>query len=101
MDHHIALAQAWIGRARPFRRERREAIQFSAPSPPVLPPDSDPRILNVAVLVAMPRRDLQSVTGSTLYPSDRSELLKDEGVLELGVTSLLYEQVTQEDERKT
>jgi hypothetical protein len=101
MDHHIALAQAWIGRARPFRRERREAIQFSAPSPPVLPPDSDPRILNVAVLVAMPRRDPQSITGSMLHPSDRSELLKDEGELALGVTSLLYEQVTQEDERTT
>lgn len=98
MEHHIALAREWFGRA---YRERREALQLSASSPPVIPPDSDPRILNVAVLVAMPRRDLQSVTGSTLHPSDRSGLLKDEGQLELGVTSLLYEQVTQEEHERT
>ena len=90
MSHHFALAQAWIGA---FFPERREAIQLPASSPPVLPPDSDPRMLNVAILVAMPRReDPQSVPGYMLHHSDRSGLLYDEGQLELGVTSLLYEQ---------
>jgi len=98
MEQHIASARAWVDRA---CRGRREAFQFSAFSPPVLPPDPDPRILNVAVLVAMPRRGLQSVTGSTHHTSDRSGLLKDEGQLELGVTSLLYEQVTQEEYERT
>jgi len=90
MNHHIALAQAWIGRAPVFFPERREAIQFPAPSPPELPPDSDPRI-NVAVLVAMPRRK-DAPPGSMLHPSDRCRLLYDEGQLELGVTSPLCEQ---------
>lgn len=94
---HTALTQAWIGRASTFITNRRGAIQFPASSPPVLPPVSDPRTLNVAVLVAMPRREGgRAVPGSTLDPLDRPGLFYDEGQLELGVTSvtsLLCEQV--------
>jgi hypothetical protein len=94
MFDHFASAQAWIGRACAFLPKRGEAIQLPASSPPVvLPRDSDPRMLNVAVLVAMPRRnDVRPVPGSMLHPSSRSRLLYDEGQLELGVTSLLCEQ---------
>jgi hypothetical protein len=91
MNHHIALAQAWIGRVSTFP-ERREANQSPASSPPVPPPDTNPRI-NVAVLVAMPRRkDALPAPGSMLQNSDRSGLFYDEGQLEMGVTSLLCEQ---------
>jgi hypothetical protein len=94
--NHFALAQTWTGRVSTFFPGRREAIQFPASSPPVLPPDSDPRI-NVAVFVAMPRRkDAQPAPGSMLHPLDRSRLLNDEGQLELGVTSLLCEQTVYE-----
>lgn len=92
---HTALVQVWIGRTSTFIAERRGAIQFPAPSPPALPPGniSDPRMLDVAVLVAMPRReDARPVRGSTLDPRDRPGLFYDEGQLELGVTRLLSEQ---------
>ena len=101
MQHHIALAREWIGRACAFGSERREATQLPASSPPVLPSDFDPRVLNVTVLVAMPRKDAQLVPGSILHPSDRSGLLYDEGQLELGVTRLLYEQAAQEEYERT
>jgi hypothetical protein len=84
--------QAWVGRASPFFPERRGVIQFPATSPPAAqPPVSDFPALNVAVLVAMPRREGKGpVPGSKLG----SELLYNEGQLELGVTSLLCEQAT-------
>jgi hypothetical protein len=92
--HHIALTQAWIGRAGAFLPKRREAIQLPASSPPVVPPrHTDLRMLNVAVFVAMPRRNgIRPISGSMLEPSSGSRLLHDEGQLELGVTSLLCEQ---------
>lgn len=92
--HHSALAQAWIGRACAFFPKRREAIQLPASSPPVVPPrHTDPRVLNVAVFVAMPRRnDVRPVSGSMPHPSSGSRLLHDDEQLELGVTSLLCEQ---------
>jgi hypothetical protein len=103
LNHHIALAQAWIGRASAFFPERREAIQFPASSPPAVPPHFDPRI-NVAVLVAMPRRkDAQPALGS-VHPSDRFGLFFDEGQLELGLTSLLCERAmctTPEEYKRT
>jgi hypothetical protein len=92
---HTQFVQVWIGRRSTFIAEHRGAIQFPASSPPALPPGdvSDPRTLNVAVLVAMPRReDTRPVPGSTLDPRDRPGLFYDEGQLELGVTSLLSEQ---------
>ena len=93
VNPNAALVQAWIGRASCFIAERRGAIQFPASSPPAQPPFSDPRTLNVAVLVTMPRReDTRPVPGSTLDPLDRPGLFYDEGQLELGVTSLLCEQ---------
>lgn len=86
---HTALTQAWIGHASTFITDRRGAIQFPASSPPVLPPVSDPRTLNVAVLVAMPRReDRQTVLKSALDPLDRPGLFYEEGQLEVGVTSV-------------
>jgi hypothetical protein len=95
VNPHPALVRVWIGRRSTFVAERRGAIQFSASSPPALPPGSvsDPRTLSVAVLVAMPRReDPRPVSGSMLDPRDRPGLFYDEGQLELGVTSLLSEQ---------
>jgi hypothetical protein len=94
LDPHTALVQVWIGRTSTFIAERRGAIQFPASSPPALPGNvSDGRTLNVAVLVAMPRReDTRPVSGSTLDPRDRPGLFYDEGQLELGVTSLLSEE---------
>lgn len=95
VDPHTAFVQVWIGRRSTFIAERRGAIQFPTSSPPALLPGnvSDPRTLNVAVLVAMPRReDTRPVPGSTLDPRDRPGLFYDEGQLELGVTSLLSEQ---------
>ena len=90
---HTALVQAWIGRASAFIAERRGAIQLPASSPPALPPVSDPRTLNVAVLVTMPRREnTRPVPGFTLDPWDRPGLFYNEGQLELGVTSLPCEQ---------
>jgi hypothetical protein len=90
---HTALVQKWIGRASTFTTERRGAIQLPASSPPALPPVSEPRTLNVAVLVTMPRREeTRPVLGSTLDPWDRPGLFYDEGQLELGVTSLPCEQ---------
>jgi hypothetical protein len=91
---HTSLVQAWIGRASTFIAERRGAIQLPASSPPALRPVTDPRMLNVAVLVTMPRReDTRPVAGSTLDPWDRPGLFYDEGQLGFGVTSLLCEQV--------
>jgi hypothetical protein len=93
MKPHTALVQMWIGRASTFIAERPGAIQLPASSPPTLPPVSDPRTLNVAVLVTMPRREeTRPVPGSTLEPWDRPGLFYDEGQLEVGVTSLLCEQ---------
>lgn len=93
-NSQTALVRVWMGRRSTFIAERRGSIQFPASSPPALPPVSDPRMLNVAVLVAMPRReDTRPVTGSTLEPWERPGLLYDEGQLGLGVTSLLCEQV--------
>jgi hypothetical protein len=93
VNPHTALVQAWIGRASTCIAERRGAIQLPASSTPALPPVSDPRTLNVAVLVMMPRReDTGPVPGSTLHPWDKPGLFYDEGQLELGVTSLLCEQ---------
>jgi hypothetical protein len=95
VNTHTALVQAWFGRASTFIAERRGVIQLPASSPPALPPVSDPRTLNVAVLVTMPRReDTRSVPGSTLDPWDRPGLFYDEGQLDLGVTSLPCEQAT-------
>jgi hypothetical protein len=88
-----ALVRVWMGRRSTLIAERRGSIQFPASSPPALPPVSDPRTLNVAVLVAMPRReDTRPVPGSTLDPWERPGLFYDEGQLGLGVTSLLCEQ---------
>ena len=89
-NHHTALVQAWVGRASAFFPERRGAIQFPATSlPAAQPPVLDPPALNVAVLVAMPRREGKGpVPGFT----SGSGLLYNEGQLELGVTSLLCEQ---------
>ncbi len=93
VNHHKASLQARLGCAFAFFAERRGAIQIPASSPPALPPVSDPRMLNVAVLVVMPRReDTRPVPGSMPDPSDRPGLFYEEGQLELGVTSLLCEQ---------
>ena len=92
VNSHTTLVRVWIGRRSTFITERRGTIQFPAPSSPALPPVSDPRTLNVAILVAMPRReDTRPVPGSTLDPRDKPGRFYDEGQLELGVTSLLTE----------
>lgn len=90
VNPNTAFVQTWIGRASTLIAERRGAIQLPAPSPPALPPFSEPRKLNVAVLVTMPRRE-DTWPGSTLDPWDRPGLFY-EGQLELGVASLLCEQ---------
>ncbi|KAF8504817.1 hypothetical protein F5888DRAFT_790014 [Russula emetica] len=93
VNPHDALVQAWIRRTSTFITERRGAIELPASPPPALPPVSDPRTLNVAVLVTMPRReDTRPVPGSMVDPWDRPGLFYGEGQLELGVTSLLCEQ---------
>src|SRR5260221_8942279 len=56
MKPHVAIAQSWFPGAYPFNPERSATNQFTAPTPPAPPPSSDPHMLNVAVLVAMPSR---------------------------------------------
>jgi len=97
MEPHVAVAQAWFRGAYPFypRAERSAASQYPVPpAPPEPPPVSDPRMLNVAILVAMPlRRKLApSVSEFTPHPAIGSGLSYDEGQLVMGVTSLPCEE---------
>lgn len=101
MRPHVAMAQAWF-RAYSFDQERPTTNQFTtAPTPPAPPPTSDPRVLNVAVLVAMPsrRKFALPVSRSAPHPAIESGLSFDEGHLVMGVTNLPYdEQAMKEDE---
>jgi hypothetical protein len=95
----VVIAQAWFRGTYAFyppRAERTAAGQF--PAPPVLPEQppgvSDPRMLNVAVLVAMPSRRIfaPSISKSVPHPVIESGLSHDEGLLAMGVTSLPCEE---------
>ncbi|KAI0002132.1 hypothetical protein BJV74DRAFT_34170 [Russula compacta] len=93
MDHHVAIAQAWLRGTYAFPHKRPDSVEFSAPPPQALPSVSDSRMLNVAIFVAMPSRqkDAQHVQGSTPHPAVSSRLSYKEGQLVLGVTSLPHE----------
>jgi len=94
MRPHVAIAQAWCRGAYSFNPERSATNQFTAPTPPAPPPTSDPRMLNVAVLVAMPsrRKFTLPVSRSAPHPAIESGLPFDEGHLVMGVTSLPYDE---------
>ena len=97
MSPHVATAQAWFCGAYHFhpRAERSAAGQYPVPpAPPEPPPVSGPRMLNVAVLIAMPlRRKLaSSVSEFTPRPAIGSGLSYDEGQLVMGVTRLPCEE---------
>lgn len=89
---HVAIAQAWLRGAYRFHPERSATNQFAPPTPPTPPPTCDPRMLNVAVFVAMPsrRKFARPVSGSPPHPAIESGLSFDEGHLVMGVTSLPY-----------
>ena len=94
MRPHVAIAQAWFRGAYTFCPERPPADQFPAPTPPALPPSSDPRMLNVAILVAMPsRRKFASPDPeSPPHAAIGSGLSYNEGQLLMGVTSVPCEE---------
>jgi len=91
---HVAIAQAWCRGAYPFNPERSATNQFTAPTSPAPPPTSDPRMLNVAVFVAMPsrRKFALPVSGSAPHPAIESGLSFDEGHLVMGVSNLPYDE---------
>lgn len=92
----VTIAQAWFRGAYRFYPDPGHSAtnQFAAPTPPSPPPTSDPRTLNVAVLVAMPsrRKFARPVSGSAPHPPIESRLSFDEGHLVMGVTSLPYDE---------
>lgn len=91
---HLTIAQAWFRGAYPFHPEHSASNQFAAPTPPAPPPTSDPRMLNVTVLVAMPsrRKFAQPFSRSAPHPAIESGLSFDEGHLVMGITSLPYDE---------
>ena len=93
MNHHVAIAQAWLRGTYAFPYEGPDSVEFPAPPPQALPSVSDPRMVNVAIFVAMPSRqkDAQHVQGSTPHPAVSSRLSYSEGQLVLGVTGLPHE----------
>lgn len=107
MRPHVAIAQAWFRGAYSFNPERSATNQSTAPTPPAPPLTSDPRMLNVAVLVAMPsrRKFAPPVSRSAPHPAIESGLSFDEGHLVMGVTSLPFGEqaictAPKEDERQ-
>lgn len=102
MESHVAMAQVWFRGAYPFypRAERSAASQYPVPpAPPEPPPVSDHRMLNVAILVAMPlrRKPAPSFSEFMPHPAIGSGLSYDEGQLVMGVTSLPYEEQAMRD----
>jgi hypothetical protein len=94
MSPHVAIAQAWFRGAYTFHPERSTADEFPAPTPPALLPPSDPGMLKLAILVAMPsRRKFAPLDPeSPPHAAIGSGLSYNEGQLLMGVTSVPCEE---------
>ncbi|KAI9465338.1 hypothetical protein BJY52DRAFT_1246605 [Lactarius psammicola] len=88
MEHHVAMAQAWLHGTHPL--DPRRPTHFPTPHLPASPSIPDSRTLNVAVIVAMPSRrpPPQPMHGTTPHHPIGSRLSYSEGQLSIGTTSL-------------